>query len=324
MSIVRVEEDYLGQGGDNSLDSLTVKRQFQVETDDFEDRAYQVMTADGVPQPGEEYPGNPDLVVHSVVPRLRTNDPTQWEVEVSYDRKPPTAAGASGSDKPWDLEPQIAFGFVSRQKVLEFAYSLDGPIPGGATRGVPDIAVTNSLEMPFDPPAMIEEYLLTITVARNIIGGAFDASNVGKYQYTINNNGGAPGVAATFKIAGVGIYAYQALCKDYRASSAYTPKNELYWEERITVVVDRDGSWLKRLVDQGFFTARLGTSSAVGSSAALLEYTPIKDTDNKRVLEPVLLDGNRQRLPAKALPVYRNYHAIWEEDWAGWLPTEPA
>ena len=317
MSVTTVNELWEPRTGDFDESSDKVKRVFHVFTDDIEDGPITVASDTNIPEIYDDHPEDDDLwsVRKSAVV---DTDPYTWKVTVNYERKPAWVTSGAGGNNPWDWAPQIAFGRLALTKVLDKAYQKDALLapagappwsaftPAAADRGKPLVAVVNSVEQPFDPPATIEEFLTVISIQRHIRFSDMDFTDIDKYQNTINKT--------AVSIAGVSRLKQTCLCRDYRVSPKQTtPSGVAYVTENIEIVINPD-TWVRAIQDAGTLVA----DNPSGSS--LITYTPILDDAGNQINEPVLLDGNRQRLGDGLAGVFLGYHALWEQDWQGWLP----
>lgn len=322
MSVTSVTELFLERGGKADEEKTQVSRVFHVFTDDINDGPLSVMFADDIPKIHEDHPEDSGLWVVGLDPKPDT-DGNHWKVTVEYGQKPGDQGGVQpGMIEPWELDPVIRFSFMSNQVVMEKCYhtvSLIDTPPAGAVRGKRLQRVTNSAGQPFDPPAMTEEHYLLISIQRAVRHTNFDPDDLRKYQYTINSNGAEIGVVSSFKVGGVPINKYCALCRDFKSDKSWTPSGQAYWQQNIEILIKED-NWIKKLVDMGRFTAALPSGA---TSEVPYIYTPINDTEGNAVPEPVMLDGGGGRLGNAQDPAIIFCHDIWEEDWSAWdLPSD--
>jgi hypothetical protein len=310
MSVIEVLEDFKRRPGRISLDSADVDRRFKVTTDDADDDSLTVLADSNLPSVKDDHPSNTDYWCVEVGADPRSDDQFNWFVTAKYELKPPMTSGTT-ENEPWDEEPLVFFGFVAKQEIVERAYALNETIAAkGATRGDPAEAIVNSNERPFDPPVMADRYYRQIIVRRNYEASVFDVNSILSYADTLNTND-------PITIGGYEIGEFEGWLKDIKADPSYNNDNVKYYQVTFEILIN-DKTWIHKEVDKGIFTS---TAPSVSGPRPL---TPIVDTNGEAIREPVLLDGNGQRLDNGAAPVVRAFHIIWEADWSSLdFPSTP-
>ena len=309
MAIVSVSEVMESRSAKIDRSSRGYKRVFQVVSNDPSDDALEIAQANGIPVYDSVSPNHEGVFVSDIQARPKSDDGLVWEVDVSY--SPPDAAGGGSGGDPVSADPVVSFSFMMRQQVLENAYSLGAAIPQGADRGNPTVRVVNQPgNIPFDPPAMIEDSVLVILVTLNKGTDTFTPDYITQYMNTIN--------ALEITVAGVTMPPFTGWIRDIKANPTTTPTGDAYWQVQFEILYDPQ-TWLKKILNTGVFEE----GNVEGSSSAPPEYRKILDTDGEPVREPVPLSLTGQRLGRGDPGVYLEFHALWEASWAqAGLPSD--
>ena len=309
MSAGTATELYLDRSATENIEGISTTRMFRVITTTSDDGPLIVLKANGLPDIGGDHPDDSDLWATVKTPAPESNDGFHWKVRVEYAMKP---ADSSASFQHWDRTPVVTTGFQSRQKVFERAYSYAETIAvAGAVRNNPLIPVVNQpLWQWFDPPAMIDEFLLVIGVQRWTRDTNFTAEDVYQYQNTINS--------AEIIVGGITIPALSGWVRSYRTSpaserDASSGSNTNYVTETIEIIVD-PATWVKKIANMAVFKNSADSHYFVG-------FEKNVDTDGDAVRDPIRINLNGQPLPDPAggvdNTVYLDFHGIWEENWTG-------
>lgn len=143
--------------------------------------------------------------------------------------------------------------------------------------------ILTSSDEPFDPPPTEEFYDLVMRATYNV--SFFDPVGASNYKGAVNSDlfrGFAPGLAKV---------------KEYRSRQIWTLIDTFYVE--VTVELHfRSTGWKRKFLDQGYRT-KTGEDDDGKPT-----YSQITDDEGNLVTEPVLLDGNGQKL-ADGDPVVR-------------------
>ncbi len=320
MSIVSVVRRFQERGGNVTEGGTTLTDVFQVVTSDVTDGQLQVLKADAggvkIPQQGDQYidpatPTDPEAenyVAVTIVPRPDKQDQCTWLVTVTY-RTIQGGTGGAENTQPWELKAVVNFDFQSEESIFDRAYSVGEPIAAAlpvVLRDNPKIGVVNSAEMPFDPPINLPRSLLVISISLAIKGDEFDSTELETYQDTINSD--------QVTIGGIPIPPLSGYMRN-GARTAFTGENIAFFEVNYKIVI-RPETWVKFILDQGFYTATFP-----GGQPTL--HKPILDTRGERIDDPALLDGTGLQLNSTLPGVFFEYHGLWEEAWLPLdLPTE--
>jgi len=312
MSVTSMNERFQERTAQKEMGKKTATRSFQATTNNVNDDALTVIDEGiaswGLPDTGADHPNDPTLWATSITPRPEGDAWGIWLVVVKYELKPSDIPPGSGTD-PWDLDPVISFSYSSRQKVFDKAYSYNETIAAaGATRDEPKVDVVNMpFKQPFDPPAMIEDYIMIIAIQRNIIGSAFNPDDIRTYQNTINKE--------VITVAGISLPVFTGFLRDFKAQKRWTDDQIDYWAETFEILVDPQ-TWIKRISNMGVFQAveSGGTPTSPGN---LVKYRKNLDTDGDAIRDPIRIGLAGKPLGFGDPSVYLEYHGIWEQDWAG-------
>lgn len=306
MSITAVNEIMTQRGGKKDENGSTVTRMFQVFSDDVTDNAIDIIDGGityGLPDINEDLPGTDTLWSTLIDPRVQSGDGLIWTVRVEYKEKPGGTYTPTGGSEPWELEPVIAFGHQMRSNVFENAYALAETIAAAGTiRNAPSIPVQNSAGQDFDPPVMIDEALLIISIQRNVHQSGFNPNDLKTFVNTINSKQEV--------IAGVVIPQYEGCVRAYKSTKAWTSNNDAYWAQNIEILVDNK-TFLKNILDRGFYELL-----NYGSPSSPSELERITDDAGEDLVDAVNLDGEGIQT-TQDTPYYMEYHGYWEQNWDG-------
>lgn len=202
---------------------------------------------------------------------LNTEDPIKWydDIEVSYSNI--TEAAESATFRGFENGKGNAF------------------MPPDTVR-----AITNSANVPYDPPLLREITLTTIRITRNVKednGGTY-----GKYKNAVNNDAFSINKAA---------YGFRREYRPYFAKFTdygqhFQIENKVkFFRETVAVTIHPRG-WRRRILDMGRMRRLTegdkddagNTISASDITENWVHHTALKDKDGFPVNEPVPLDGN--------------------------------
>jgi len=145
-------------------------------------------------------------------------------------------------------------------------------------------ALLNSADEPFDPPPSDEVYDLVMAVEVN--WGSFDALQAAQYINAINSD-----------VFFYGIFSPATVRCTRFSGTPDRVANLEYYKVSLEFAARADG-WKRRLLDQGY-RIKTGTDDDGNTT-----YQQLKDEDGNLLTQPVLLDGNGERLAAGQPPVY--------------------
>ncbi len=303
MGVVSVNEIWDGRAGStNDQGVREYTRSFRVRTDDARDGVLHALYAAGIPRrydPYEDQNGAFDTGALAKHPRARgTEDPTLWIVEVDYSTKydfpegtgaasdkPGTpSAGQDGSPGDKEGDPifapaKIKWGTVKYTKPAR-AFNPDG------SRS----AILNSAGLPFDPPPEMEDYRLTLTVARTEL--AYTVSTNEKYVNRVNR--------AQWKA--FNIKPLRMLCKGISADREY--KNGIViWNVQYEFEYREEG-WALQLLNCGW-DAYDADYDGIGPAE---RHRIVNTADGHAPRTPPLLDARGQELDPDDDPIYLVFH----------------
>jgi len=314
MSVTSSTELFLNRPGHEDAERTTITRTFRVLTDDRTDTSLTVFTEapSAAPAPLPVVgsllaPGSP-LVVAARDANVEGDDGQIWIVRVGYIPLDSITIGLPDPVRPWERDPVVSYDFISGQEVLEKAYAVGFIVPPvfppGAVRGVRNIKVTNSLLQPFDPPLIRDKFFQQIIITRNIEDEAFDVqAQVRAFNDTLNLN--------AITVGEIDLQPAQGYCRKIGAQPAFFSGTQKYWKLSVEVVVNED-TWVRKTLDQGRFVQ--DPANPLDPSGNI-NFLPIEDNLGNPVTDPVLLDGNKNRLPANAAAVYVFARDIFELVW---------
>lgn len=282
MAVLKVTGNWKGLGADAGAEGAEVPQYFDVTFDNNDPPEQRPLLAwsatDGttsVPALYSSHPYNSRLFVR----RKNVNPvgPFHFRVNVYYSSRPVTPAGDSEFDpfanpleKPWEVD----WGFVETNELI------DRDVHGNPLR--------NSIGETFDPPITRPFSDLLLTIRRN--EGDFNYLRAADYKDAVN--------ADTFYGFGPGC----VRCVKYSGRRAFTGVM-FYWQVTYAFQIRR-GSWLRRILDQGYKTKKMveGVEKTV----------KIEDDEGNIVSQPWALNGNGYRVETELINLL----------WAYWLEFE--
>lgn len=273
MAIVKVTGNWEGFEVDAGADGADATAFFDVVFDSDTPSAQRALLAwsatDGttsVPQLYSPHPHSSTLFVRNKRVSAQKG-PFHYRTYVYYSTRQVSPAGDSQFDpfadplaKPWEVE----WGFVTTNEPVD--------------RDIYDKPILNSVGESYDPPVMREFSDLMLTIRRN--EADFNYARAADYKDAVNSDffyGFAPGLVR---------------CVNYSGRRAFTGVI-FYWQVTYTFQMRR-GSWLRRILDQGYRTKVLASGGAVTVEA-------IEDDAGNKVSQPWPLDGNGYKLPQSTI-----------------------
>lgn len=185
MAITRVTEHFDGRGcSESDNGELIYRRVFTVHSDVMDERVSNVriaedpQTAMRIPQIDAEvrdvHPEDITAICVSVEPQQRTDSPWLWTVNATY-----STFGDPQNSNPLRRPAKAVFSQEDRQRPAEIGDRLKE-----LAQWDEDVPVVNSAGDPFDPPIMIDEPRIVLTVTKN--EAAYPYAKVKKFRKTVN------------------------------------------------------------------------------------------------------------------------------------------
>jgi hypothetical protein len=300
MSVIDINERWMGRIGERMSNSSTYERVLIVRTDTVNDGPEEVigMVETAGYTVGSTYPSNSGAYLSSIRPNPLGRQ--VWEVTLSYE----TATGNPPTTDPVDADPVIRWSFAQYNKVTEGAY--DRRYPGGAWDGGPYVKtqksyeILNSVGRKFtpEPTQQVSHLLCDITLWRN----TFNPEDARYYINTINDD--------TIIIGGLGVGEWEGYMRNFGAAKKFKANGDAYYEYNWQIEIHED-TWVKQFLDQGFYKW-----DDNGDPVLIL------DVKKQKLKKPALLNGWGVPLPASADPVWIEYLTYFPSDWSTLnLPT---
>ena len=347
---------------------FTVK--FIVKVDDQADGPDFILKECNLPKPGDKYKniGNDDFgfaICKSV--SVSPIGSKAWRADVRY-AAPIFAEGEDGgssevmfdedgdpTDDPELEGPEVSISLVQMTRpatsggfLHKWNKALGGATdrtswPGGPIAGIkpsvdnafPD-AITNSANVPFDPPPEIDYSRVAITISRNHKG--FNGNALIGYQDTLNNDV----VKLKFGAAGrrfkYTIDPYAGKMQSISCTRRHDSAGDFYWRVSFEIHVDNVFGWHPAILDRGYghtaawdpikktwrSAGEVATSTA--DPATVPAAVPIVTPQGHTANEPALLNGNGIPLGHGKDPVFITYQVYETKNWTplklssrGWL-----
>ena len=271
---------YPGNGSRNGL-SETCSLIFQVVSDNrLTDDHNTVLDFDSIPKPGAPYAfgGTTRYKLRARTFSAKCKGTygqrgAVWEVEVGYDN-------SLKADDPPDPAETDPFTITPRMERIELPMEVD--LDGNPVR--------NSAGQKFDTPPMLELYYPVFTIGRT------EYSNPCRRMVDFTNRvNGAPFW---------GFAPGQVCMKSVMPSTSVTwgtPAWNVQYEIAINIYFPFLDLWQLEILDAGL--QKINTSTN-GFEATFTPLIAILDDQGKEITQPVPLDGNGQRLPKDADPVW--------------------
>jgi hypothetical protein len=273
MGVILVQEIWSGrQGSQRENSHREYTRVFRVHTNSPHTASSEVRGALGVPSRWDIYAppsgeADPDALCMRLQAKHDQEDPYTWLVTAEYT-----------TDNPITKPPVI------RWKTVRFTKPF--------VKTVGDLPVQNSAKQPFDPPHEIEDFRLSLTIARNEI--VFDPHLVRPYLGSINREpfwGFAENLVRLSNIS----------------AEKIGELDEQYWVVTYEFEIRPDETWTVRLLDRGYY---------LFNSASGKADKPVVDMFGKPMSSPALLDGSGGQLAYTGTPVFLEFDAYPDMDFA--------
>lgn len=325
MSIISVFEDVLDRSPEKSATGRKDDRIFKVRCDSNDTKPSEIYAHASIPDLNDPHPDDSSLLCSSIKPR-RTDDRKIWKVVCEYVQKQKDATQSAsgggnnsggtgeGQEDPCSEAPKVDWAFRDRQIVADkcYGYSTGTPTASGQTQGSPSYPVRNSATDPFDPPIMIDEPELIITIKKNVRN--IDPNVIAKLNGTIN--------AAEVTVGGRKLAVYEGLLKIRSAALAMDPDGRPYRQMEYEIYV-KEGGHLNTVLDAGYRHLVAGEvtdiyMADINAAIAALGLDA-GSKENKRVQDPVKLNGSGVISKTDgAYPgpsTYINFLCYWPANW---------
>lgn len=250
MAVVSAKEIWQGRNGTDDTRVRAYTRVWRVITDSRHDDSTVVMPACGI-IPGSLHPNDATAFCRSADASNDSENPYIWQVTFTYSNE------RELQDNPLNDPADIQWADEPYQRPL--VVDKDGDL------------VLNSAGDWFDPPYMIDDSRLVVTVTKNV--GAVPSYILG-YRNVVNSD--------SFTVDGVGVPSGKAKIKAISVSGKQERNGVVYRTLTIPIYLDEDG-WKVKILDQGMFQVVAGQRQP----CTIL---------GKSVSVPVPLDGNGLQL----------------------------
>ena len=286
MAIFSVYETFDNRAGKVATNRLReYVRTFNVITTTRVDDAVAVRLAPGVPIPWTPYVAANGLAdlgswCKEVTVKQDRQDPYLWRVEARYSSQV-DRPDINQIENPLLRPADIEWDTVSRERVAYFDINGD--------------PIVNVNRERFDPPVMIEEKVLQVTISRNQAG--YDALSYAKYENAVNSDtflGFPPGRAKCVRIKGSRQFENGILY--WRATFQVQFRIQLDEDEDELLNLDASlRAWQPKVLNQGFWAV---------SGANRVHVT---DAQGRPSPVPRLLDADGTQLGAGEDPVFLSF-----------------
>jgi len=261
------------------------QRKLQVITDDVNDGPATVMAQVGaqygdIYNPGYGTEGDRYCYCHSVDCDPVGDDGLQWEITLGFGWYDPNNAGGGPSQNPLAMPIEVSWGLRDHELVLDTDQAGN--------------AVLNTAGDPYDPPVVIDDPRLVMTVVRN--EPAFNIGWVVAYRNAVNSDAFAGFPPLTCKVLNISSRSqwHQDAGWYYQAT---------YEFEFLTASIDYDTQtgYRRRVVSQGFRAISVVTGKPYHIT---LKGVPVNS--------PMLLDKNGYLLGLNEPPYWQVFQAYPE------------
>jgi len=263
----------------------------------------------------ESYPGDEVYWCEQRNPSNESPDGLFWLVDCIY-KKRPGPATANGYSHPTDEPPQVQFGFVRYEEVVERAYNnIDGPLAANAdTQGSPTKKVSNAADQQFPNPLVDDRYNMTVTVTRKELESETGPETWALLKDTIND------VAIT--IGGIVMPQYTGRMLECKGVVKWDKDGKGYYDCTYIIEYDKN-THIRKILNQGYYYKNYANGSG--------ELIEAKDDAGLAMRQPVLLDAFGDLLgevdetaDPPVVPIYLDFQTKWAADWTTLdLPTTP-
>jgi len=170
MSVISVTQPWDGRGGNANVKwEQKATRVLIVQTDNYNDDEWSVLTSGYVPTRFAPHPGNPYLLARDVNCAPHGNSRCHWKVTINYDNQ---VDPAQNEENP-----------LLRPGIDEWSFAQYQTIAVNDRDGKP---IRNTVEQPFDPPVEKDESRLVLVYSRN--EAYFPVALAEQYMDAINSD----------------------------------------------------------------------------------------------------------------------------------------
>lgn len=338
MAVSSVTAHWNGWQGSDTASKQSFQVMYLVNTDSASDGPGVVLGSGaesaGLPALTDAYVAGNDSVTTSYVQsraaRRRTSK--QWEITVTY---APANESSDGGDegKPRGLDENgnpvedllleaddIEVDVQKMTRVAErgiFRGLVKGNVPDAPPQnaGLAGIitlgdwrAITNSANVTFDPPFVMDYTRQILRITRN--QQAYNGDLYLAYHDTVNS------IQVVVNRIGftLTIPPYAGRCEGIR-TQRITRGNQILYRTSFEFHIDKVFGWRPDFLDQGFHKAPDNVGD-IPSGYVGIPLEKINDINGLPITEPIRLDGFGQPLPAASPNVYMRYTVYPEISWA--------
>jgi len=263
------------EGPDASEDNSGVKTTSRVFRVQYEDGTRAIVALNEADIPSRGTTHPDDINLKLITKAVTAISDDKRIFEVTCQYSTVTTA-SEFTENPLKRDPEVTWGFFETSEVV--VSDNEGN------------AIQASSTEPYQTALMENVENLELTIVRN--EKTFDPDRALEFQGTVNEK--------KVTIAGKISQPRQALLVQYTGSKQ--KENEIdYWSVTYRIRFKED-TWDKQILDQGFNELIAGT------------VTPILDTTQQKIQEPVKLDGNGRVLAQGETPVFNSFRIKYETD----------
>jgi hypothetical protein len=284
MAVIEVEKLLEAEGDLDYLGRFTAKEVFKVVSSNRTDTPAVILTAVGLPQPGQTFSSGTTITWFKGSRAKRVSfladGGTLWHVTVDYGPYDAAEANPPGPPTEWPIR--------YRWEAVEFERPAVSDVNGDL--------ITNSAGHPPESPWMVEDARQVLVVQRNELVSTYDPLLADTFKNRLNDAtwNGAAALTVKAKPITTGDAVFSQAIDDW-----YFPV--LYRFEY------KPEGWTAKFVDRGY-------AELVSGSPPKLRT--ITDSNGQDLKEPALLNGSGARLtnPSPGNEVYREYDVYFTAD----------
>jgi hypothetical protein len=290
----------------NDSNGRTLKHKIVYYTDDISEGVeYRMGTWSGIPQKGDAYQYDPNLVVSSVRCSPIDNSDEDgsfvyWYAEITY--TPLSDEPNGGSDRWQDVPDRISWSGAQYEEVVEKAYAVNGV--STVANGQPIGAIESTTREAIPATKFISNSFVTITTNQ----ADFNPDWISEYENTV--------ISKTSRIAGTGVDKGQARMLRINASNQVDGSGQDYYEITIEIEINKQGFNLKPM-NRGFYKKDPDTAEPTARLLILKKdiSNETGDIGDERIEEPWKLDANSNPILDETA-YYLDFQVMQESPWS--------
>lgn len=264
------------RSGSFTAGEFTYTKKYRVVFDSWTASSISAASAPGIPRTFETFSDGGDLDVFAVVTAIRADQSTElapyaWDVEVDFRR---------AGDQEKEQNPLL------RAARLYWSFGVGNKI---AEKDINGDAIVNSSEEQFDPPAEMDDPVVTLRVEKNY--SSFDPATAYDYVNTVNDDVFLGATARKWKCNGIS----QNGPEEENGIVHYPVEFEFAFNPN---------TWDLEVLDRGFKKIVAG------------EQINITDGNDQLITSPKLLDGAGGELAVGGAPVFLTFEVYQKKVFA--------